>query len=196
MGPPCPTFIEQRIHHFGTLKTLCNKEKVILIFSVPDDFRSVFLVIKQSQPDELYFLTGQSSVRVSFEQPAETSQNTVVGTLNMLEAIRMADSEIRFYNACSSECFGETQGNPANKLAPFNPRSSYAVAKASSYWLVDNYREAYHLYGSTGILFNHESLLRPAKFVTQKIISTAKRIAAGSNEKLTLGRMCISRDWD
>jgi GDPmannose 4,6-dehydratase len=134
-------------------------------------------------------------VGLSFEQPAETIQSAVIGTLNMLEAIRMADKEIRLYHAGSSECFGDTQGHPANEQTPFNPRSPYAVAKASAYWLVNNYREAYHLYACTGILFNHESPLRPARFVTQKIISTAKRIAAGSLEKLILGRMDISRDW-
>jgi GDPmannose 4,6-dehydratase len=119
----------------------------------------------------------------------------VIGTLNMLEAVRMVDKKIRFYHAGSSECFGDTHGHPANEQTPFNPRSPYAVAKASAYWLVNNYREAYNLYACTGILFNHESHLRPARFVTQKIISTAKRIAAGSGETLTLGRIDISRDW-
>jgi GDPmannose 4,6-dehydratase len=180
---------------FANLTTLSIKEDVKVISMVPEDFHSVLMAIKQSNPDEVYYFAGQSSVGLSFEQPAETIQSTVIGTLNMLEAIRMADNEIRFYNAGSSECFGDTQGNPANELTPFNPRSPYAVAKASAYWLVDNYREAYHLYACTGILFNHESHLRPARFVTQKIISTAKRIAAGSKEKLTLGRMDISRDW-
>jgi GDPmannose 4,6-dehydratase len=180
---------------FGNLKTLGIKEKVKLISLVPEDFRSVFMAINQSQPDELYFLAGQSSVGLSFEQPAETIQSVVIGTLNMLEAVRMVDKKIRFYHAGSSECFGDIQGHPANEQTPFNPRSPYAVAKASAYWLVNNYREAYNLYACTGILFNHESSLRPARFVTQKIISTAKRIAAGSGETLTLGRMDISRDW-
>jgi GDPmannose 4,6-dehydratase len=180
---------------FGNLKTLGIKDKIKLISMVPEDFRSVFTAIKQSRPDEVYYLAGQSSVGLSFEQPAETIQSVVIGTLNMLEAIRMAGKEIRLYHAGSSECFGDTQGHPANEQTPFNPRSPYAVAKASAYWLVNNYREAYNLYACTGILFNHESPLRPARFVTQKIISTAKRIAVGSTEKLTLGRMDISRDW-
>lgn len=180
---------------FVNLTTLSIKEDVRVISMVPEDFHSVLMAIKQSNPDEVYYFAGQSSVGLSFEQPVETIQSTVIGTLNMLQAIRMADNEIRFYNAGSSESFGETQGIPANELTPFNPRSPYAVAKASAYWLVDNYREAFNLYACTGILFNHESPLRPARFVTQKIISTAKRIAAGSYEKLTLGRMDISRDW-
>jgi len=180
---------------FGNLTTLGIKEKIKLISMVPEDFRSVFMAIKQSNPDEIYYLAGQSSVGLSFEQPAETIQSVVIGILNMLEAIRIADIEIRLYHAGSSECFGDTQGRPANEQTPFNPRSPYAVAKGSAYWLVNNYREAYNLHASTGILFNHESPLRPARFVTQKIISTAKRISTGANEKLILGRIDISRDW-
>ena len=181
--------------NFDNLNRLAIRNQVKFISMVPEDFRSVFMAIKQSSPDEVYYLAGQSSVGLSFDQPAETIQSVVIGTLNILEAIRMADHEIRLYHAGSSECFGDTQGHPANEQTPFQPRSPYAVAKASAYWLVDNYREAYNLYACTGILFNHESPLRPARFVTQKIISTAKRIAAGSGEKLTLGRMDISRDW-
>jgi GDPmannose 4,6-dehydratase len=180
---------------FGNLKKLGIFGEIKLISMVPEDFRSVFMAVKQSTPDEIYYLAGQSSVGLSFEQPAETIQSVVIGTLNMLEAIRMADHEIRLYHAGSSECFGDTQGQPANEQTPFQPRSPYAVAKASAFWLVDNYREAYNLYACTGILFNHESPLRPARFVTQKIVSTAMRIAAGSGEKLSLGRMDISRDW-
>jgi GDPmannose 4,6-dehydratase len=180
---------------FGNLKILGIKERINLISMVPEDFRSVFTAIKRSNPDEVYYLAGQSSVGLSFEQPAETIQSVVIGTLNMLEAIRMADKKIRLYHAGSSECFGDTQGLSANEQTPFNPRSPYAVAKASATWLVNNYREAYNLFACTGILFNHESSLRPERFVTQKIISTAKRIASGSGETLTLGRMDISRDW-
>ena len=180
---------------FGNLKTLGIFGQIKLISMVPEDFRSVFMAVKQSEPDEVYYLAGQSSVGLSFEQPAETIQSVVIGTLNMLEACRMFDKNIRLYHAGSSECFGDTQDHPANEKTPYNPRSPYAVAKTSAYWLVDNYREAYKLFACTGILFNHESPLRPARFVTQKIISTAKRIANGSGEILTLGRMDISRDW-
>lgn len=179
----------------SNLKKLSISNQIKLISMVPEDFRSVFMAIKHSKPDEIYYLAGQSSVGLSFEQPAETIQSVVFGVLNMLEAVRMADKKIRLYHAGSSECFGETQGQPANEKTPFNPRSPYAVAKASAFWLVDNYREAYGLYACTGLLFNHESPLRPERFVTQKIIKAAKNIASGSGETLTLGRMDISRDW-
>lgn len=180
---------------FANLQRLGIREQVKLISMVPEDFRSVLMAVKKSQPVEIYYLAGQSSVGLSFEQPAETIQSVVIGTLNMLEACRMFDTKIRLYHAGSSECFGDTKGEPANEKTLFNPRSPYAVAKASAFWLVDNYREAYGLYACTGLLFNHESRLRPTRFVTQKIIQTAKRIAAGSGETLTLGRLDISRDW-
>ena len=113
----------------------------------------------------------------------------------MLEACRMFDKAIRLYHAGSSECFGDTQGQSANEETPFSPRSPYAVAKASAFWLVNNYREAYGLFACTGMLFNHESPPRPSRFVTQKIVQGAKRIANGSDEKLRLGRLDINRDW-
>ena len=115
--------------------------------------------------------------------------------LNLLEACRMVEYPIRLYNAGSSEFFGDTAGQPANEKTPCHPRSPYAVAKASAFWLVNNYREAYRLFACTGILFNHESPLRPERFVTQKIISAARRISKGSREKLQLGRLYIARDW-
>jgi GDPmannose 4,6-dehydratase len=180
---------------FGNLRILNIVNQVKLLSMVPEDFRSVFMAIKQSAPDEIYYLAGQSSVGLSFEQPAETIQSVVIGTLNMLEACRLFDKEIRLYHAGSSECFGDTQGQPANEKTPFNPRSPYAVAKASAFWLVDNYREAYRLFACTGMLFNHESPFRPTRFVTQKIVQAAKRIGDGSTEKLKLGRLDISRDW-
>lgn len=162
---------------------------------VPEDFRSVFMALRKSDPDEVYYLAGQSSVGLSFEQPAETIQSITLGTLNMLEACRLAERPVRLYQAGSSECFGDTLGEAANEATALKPSSPYAVAKASAYWLVENYRAAYNLYACTGILFNHESPLRPTRFVTQKIISTARRIASGSTEKLKLGRLDISRDW-
>ena len=180
---------------FANLRELSILDKVNVLSMVPEDFRSVLMAIKQSAPDEIYFLAGQSSVGLSFEQPAETIQSAVIGTLNMLEACRMFDKKIRLYHAGSSECFGDTQGQAANEETPFNPRSPYAVAKASAYWLVNNYREAYGLYACTGMLFNHESRLRPRRFVTQKIVQAAIRIGNGSDEKLQLGRLDISRDW-
>jgi GDPmannose 4,6-dehydratase len=171
------------------------KDKIRYVSMVPEDFRSVLVALRKSCPDEVYYLAGQSSVGLSFDQPAETIQSIAFGILNVLEACRMLDMPPRVYHAGSSECFGDTGGIAADENTPFHPQSPYAVAKASAFWLVDNYRDAYGLFACTGILFNHESLLRPTRFVTQKIISTAKRIYAGSNESLELGRLDISRDW-
>ncbi|MGO2511162.1 GDP-mannose 4,6-dehydratase [Marinomonas polaris] len=180
---------------FSNLTALGIKDKIRFVSMVPEDFRSVLVALRKSSPDEVYYLAGQSSVGLSFDQPAETIQSIAFGILNVLEACRMLDKQPRVYHAGSSECFGGTGGVAAHENTPFHPQSPYAVAKASAFWLVDNYREAYGLFACTGILFNHESLLRPTRFVTQKIISTAKRIYAGSNESLELGRLDISRDW-
>ena len=140
---------------------------------VPEDFRSVLVALRKSQPDEVYHLAGQSSVGLSFEQPAETMQSISMGTLNMLEAIRLLKRPVRFYNASSSECFGDVEGEPADEGTPFRPRSPYGVAKAAAFWQVASYREAYGLFGCSGILFNHESPLRPERFVTQKVVAAA-----------------------
>lgn len=180
---------------FSNLHSLGIKNHIKVISMVPEDFRSVLVALRKSEPDEVYYLAGQSSVGLSFEQPAETMQSIALGTLNMLEASCMLDKQPKVYFAGSSECFGDTMGLPANELTPFHPQSPYAVAKVSAFWLVDNYRSAYGLFVCTGILFNHESPLRPERFVTQKIISSAKRIAQGSKEILELGRLDISRDW-
>ena len=159
------------------------------------DFRSVLQAILKIKPDEVYNLAGQSSVGLSFEQPVETLESISIGTLNLLEAIRFSNLPIRFYSAGSSECFGDTGSIAADEMTPFRPRSPYGVAKAAAFWQVANYREAYRLHASTGILFNHESPLRPERFVTQKIVSTAYRILHGSEEILTLGNIHIARDW-
>lgn len=180
---------------FNNLQQLGILNEVRTITMIPEDFRSVFKAVKSSCADEIYFLAGQSSVGLSFELPAETIQSITIGTLNILEACRMVKWPTRLYQAGSSECFGDTKGEASTEETPFNPRSPYAVAKASAFWLVNNYREAYNLWACTGILFNHESPLRPSRFVTQKIISTARRIADGSSEKLILGRLDIARDW-
>ena len=179
----------------ANLVRLGVRERVSVVSIVPEDFRSVFAALDRSRPDEVYFLAGQSSVGLSFELPAETLQSIVLGTLNFLEACRMMSRPVRLYHAGSSECFGDTAGEPADEDTSFRPRSPYAVAKASASWLVANYREAYGLFACTGILFNHESPLRPMRFVTQKIVSTARRIAAGSTERLILGRLDVARDW-
>ena len=180
---------------FANLRRLGVHDRVRLLSMAPEDFRSVFVALRAANPDEVYYLAGQSSVGLSFELPAETLQSVVLGTLNMLEACRLMERPVRLYHAGSSECFGDASGEPANEQTPFRPRSPYAVAKASAFWLVDNYREAYGLHACSGILFNHESPLRPSRFVTQKIIGAAWRIANGSTERLQLGRLDVARDW-
>ena len=155
----------------------------------------MFVAIEQSDPDEVYYLAGQTSVGLSFGMPAETLESVMMGVLNVLEAIRIRHKPCRLYNAGSSECFGETPPEGANEDTPFRPRSPYAVAKSSAHWLIANYREAYGIHASTGILFNHESPLRPKKFVTQKIVSGALRIARGEASTLDLGVLAVTRDW-
>jgi GDPmannose 4,6-dehydratase len=179
---------------FSNLKLLGIKDKVALHSVVLSDFRSVFTVIERVRPQELYNLAGQTSVGLSFSQPVETFESISVGTLNVLECMRMLKSDLKFYNAGSSEAFGNTP-NGAREDTLFQPRSPYATAKAAAHYSVANYREAYNLFCCTGILFNHESPLRPSRFVTQKIVSTAVRIKKGSGEKLELGRTDIKRDW-
>lgn len=169
--------------------------RVRLLSMAPNDFRSVLTAVDRSDPDEIYYLSGQSSVGLSFEQPAETLESIITGTLNLLEVIRLRRKPVRFYNAGSSECFGDTGDSAAHEDTPFRPRSPYAVAKSSAHWLVTNYRESYGLFACNGILFNHESPLRPKRFVTQKIVQAAKRISRGSDERLVLGRLDIWRDW-
>lgn len=185
---------DAQANSFANLRRLGVFNDIIYTSMVPEDFKSVFVALNKFKPHEVYYLGGQSSVGLSFEQPAETMQSMLIGTLNILEAIRLIDSSIKFYNAGSSESFGDV-GNAANENTPFQPRSPYAVSKASAYWLVNNYREAYNLHVCTGILFNHESPLRHSRFVTKKIIDSVKRINAGSVEKLRLGNLKISRDW-
>ncbi|GAB6037434.1 GDP-mannose 4,6-dehydratase [Fundidesulfovibrio butyratiphilus] len=158
------------------------------------DFRSLWQVIAKTEPDEIYNLAGQSSVGLSFEQPVETFESVAVAIFHLLEQLRLLGRPVRFYNAGSSECFGNTE-TPAGEDTPFRPRSPYAVAKAAAHWAVANYREAYGLFACNGILFNHESPLRPARFVTKKIVAAACRIAAGSGERLSLGNIDVVRDW-
>lgn len=179
----------------GNLHALDLLERVHVLSMAPDDFRSVHEAISHSAPDEVYFLAGQSSVGLSFDQPAQTLESTVNAVLNLLEVIRLRDTRIRFFHAGSSECFGEHDGTPADENTAFRPVSPYGVAKAGAHWLVSNYREAYGLFAVNGILYNHESPLRADRFVTRKIVSAAQRIAAGSPETLRLGRIDILRDW-
>ncbi|NJD38575.1 MAG: GDP-mannose 4,6-dehydratase [Geobacter sp.] len=186
---------DAQISSFRNLEQMGLREQVTLLSMAPNDFRSVLHAFSKAEPDEVYNLAGQSSVGLSFEQPVETLESISHGVLNLLEVIRFLQRPIRFYNAGSSECFGDTGGVPADESTPFHPRSPYAVAKSAAHWAVANYREAYNLFACTGILFNHESSLRPPRFVTRKIIAAACRIAAGSKERLNLGNIAIARDW-
>lgn len=180
---------------FHNLDSLGIKDRVDVLSMTPIDFRSVIQTLLNTEPDEVYNLAGLSSVGLSFEHPMETLESIACGTLNILEAIRMVKPSIRFYNACSGECFGDTGGIAANESTPFAPRSPYGVAKATSFWQVANYREAYGLYACSGILFNHESPLRPTRFVTRKIVAGACEIASGRLDRLQLGNLSIHRDW-
>jgi GDPmannose 4,6-dehydratase len=152
-------------------------------------------VIRETQPGEIYNLSAQSSVGLSFTQPVETLDSVIFGTVNLLEAMRFLGADIRYYSASSSECFGVTPESGAVETTAFAPRSPYSIAKASAHWIVANYREAYRLQACSGLLFNHESPLRPARYVTQKIVRGAVAIAHRREEKLTLGNLDVARDW-
>jgi len=161
----------------------------------PWDATAVHMCLESIAPDEVYCLAGQSSVGLSFETPAATQASHTLVTLNLLEAIRRLDLPARYYNACSSECFGDTGAVPADEHTPFSPLSPYASSKVAAYQDALRYREEYGLHVCTGFLFNHESPLRPERFVTRKVIAAACRIAAGSGEILQLGNLAVTRDW-
>ena len=182
--------------NFANLARLNIKDKLVFDSISASDFRSVVNVFQRYQPDEVYNLAGQSSVGLSFSQPVETIDSHLQATITILEVIKFLDRPIRFYNACSSECFGDVVPEfPADEETPFRPRSPYALAKAAAFWAVANYREAYGLYACSGILGNHESSLRPTRFVTHKIIHSAQQIAKGLTDKLVLGNIDVIRDW-
>jgi GDPmannose 4,6-dehydratase len=191
----CGTSRDAQISSFRNLDRVGIRKDVQLASVALNDFRSVLQVLFKVQPDEIYNLAGQSSVSLSFEQPMETQESVYLGTLNLLEAIRFTGRAIKLYNASSSECFGDLGGQPATEETAFRPRSPYAVAKSAAFWQVSNYREAYNIFACSGILFNHESPLRPERFVTQKIVRSACRIAQGNQKKLQLGNIEIQRDW-
>ncbi len=185
---------DKEMSGFANLRRLGILGRVVLHSAVLTDFRSVVEVIARTRPAEIYNLASQASVGLSFEQPVETLNSTISSTINILEAIRFLRLDTRFYSACSSECFGNTEV-PADETTPFHPRSPYGVGKAAAFWAVANYREAYGLFACSGILFNHESPLRPTRYVTQKIIRAAADIAEGKAEMLELGTLSIARDW-
>ena len=177
------------------LRRLGIHKDIEVISLAPNDFRSVLKALSSIEPTELYNLAGQTSVGLSFEQPVECMESIAGGTLNFLEVLRYLKAPTRLFSAGSSECFGDTKQQPANEATAFHPRSPYAVAKSTSFWQVANYRDAYGIFCCTGILANHESPLRPKRFVTQKIIDGVRRIKYGESNELRLGNLEIWRDW-
>ncbi len=180
---------------FDNLRRLGIYDSVHLVSLNLRDVGSVLGLLRRVRPDEIFSLAGQSSVSLSFEQPVETIESIALGALSLLEAIRLSDLDIRLYNAGSTECFGDTGEAVANEKSPLNPCSPYAVAKASAFWTVTNYRQAYGMYACTGILSNHDSPLRPKRFVTRKIVNAVASLAAGRDVRLSLGNLTIERDW-
>jgi GDPmannose 4,6-dehydratase len=159
------------------------------------DLSSSIRLLEKTRPDEIYNLAAQSFVGVSFEQPVTTAQITGVGAVNLLEAIRIVHPTARFYQASTSEMFGKVQAVPQVESTPFYPRSPYGVAKLYAHWMTVNYRESYGIFGSSGILFNHESPLRGREFVTRKITDSVAKIVLNKLEVLELGNMDAKRDW-
>src|SRR5574343_172697 len=159
------------------------------------DLGSSIRLLQNTAPDEIYNLAAQSFVGVSFEQPVTTAEITGIGPVNLLEAIRLVDPKIRFYQTSTSEMFGKVQAVPQSEETPFYPRSPYGVAKLYAHWMTVNYRESYGIFGSSGILFNHESPLRGREFVTRKITDAVARIQLGQLEVLELGNLDAKRDW-
>jgi len=199
------------VHGIKRRASLFNTDRIDDIYEAPDvegrnfflhygdltDSSSLIRLVQQIQPDELYNLAAQSHVAVSFENPEYTADTTGLGTLRLLEAIRILGMEkkTRFYQASTSEMYGMVQETPQTETTPFYPRSPYAVAKLYAYWMCRNYREAYGMFTCNGILFNHESPLRGETFVTRKITRALARIKLGLQEKLYLGNMNALRDW-
>jgi GDPmannose 4,6-dehydratase len=187
------TFNTDRIDHIYQDPHTPNPNLILHYSDLTDGSRLVTL-LNQIQPDEVYNLAAQSHVRVSFDEPEYTGDVTGLGTVRLLEAIRALGLETRFYQASSSEMFGATPP-PQNEDTPFYPRSPYGVAKVYSYWITKNYREAYGIFASNGILFNHESPRRGDTFVTRKITRAVARIAAGVQSELYMGNLDSVRDW-
>jgi GDPmannose 4,6-dehydratase len=174
-----------------------SDQKFILHHGDLTDSSSLIRIIQQVQPDEIYNLAAQSHVAVSFEEPEYTANSDAIGTLRLLEAIRILhlEEKTRFYQASTSELFGKVQEIPQKETTPFYPRSPYAVAKLYAYWITVNYREAYNIFACNGILFNHESPIRGETFVTRKITRALARIKLGIQDKLFLGNLDSKRDW-
>ncbi len=177
----------ERIDHIEDDITLAQGDLI--------DGASMVNVLREHQPDEIYNLAAQSFVQTSFGQPVLTGEITALGVTRLLDAIRMVSPDARFYQASSSEMFGEAQEVPQTEATPFHPRSPYGVAKVYGHWITVNYRESYDMHASSGILFNHESPRRGTEFVTRKVTKAAARIHAGLQDKLLLGNLEAQRDW-
>jgi GDPmannose 4,6-dehydratase len=172
-----------------------NHPKLNLVEYDLTDLSSSIRLLHKTEPDEIYNLAAQSFVGVSFDQPVTTAEITGVGAVNLLEAIRIVNPDIRFYQASTSEMFGKVQSIPQDENTPFYPRSPYGIAKLYAHWMTINYRESYNIFATSGILFNHESPLRGREFVTRKITDAVARIRLGHQEILELGNMDAKRDW-
>lgn len=179
------------------IEDMKKKRKIELHYGDMTDSSSIIRVIQSIQPDEIYNLAAQSHVKVSFEVPEYTAESDAVGTLRILEAVRILrmEQKVKIYQASTSELYGKVQEIPQNEKTPFYPRSPYGVAKLYAYWITKNYREAYNMFAANGILFNHESERRGETFVTRKITLAASRIVHGLQKKLYLGNLNAQRDW-
>jgi GDPmannose 4,6-dehydratase len=194
------TFNTERIEHLyidTLLKDIHTKQKIKLHYGDMTDSTNLIRLVQQIKPDEIYNLAAQSHVKVSFELPEYTAETDGIGTLRLLEAVRICGliNKTRIYQASTSELFGKVQEIPQKETTPFYPRSPYGVAKLYAFWITKNYREAYNMYAVNGILFNHESERRGETFVTRKITLAVSRIAHGIQEKLYLGNLNSLRDW-
>lgn len=196
--------VEKGYRVFGLVRRLSspnitNLESVLESIEIIDgdlmDQTSLNLALQKAQPDEIYNLAAQSFVGTSFRQPVLTGEITGLGAVRLLEAVRAYSPHARVYQASSSEMYGQVRTEPQSETTPFHPRSPYGVAKVYGYWASVNYREAYHLFVSNGILFNHESPRRGMEFVTRKIANAAIRIQRGLDKQLTLGNLDAKRDW-
>jgi GDPmannose 4,6-dehydratase len=190
------SFNTQRIDHLYQDPHVENK-RFILHYGDLTDTSNLVRIIQQVRPNEIYNLGAQSHVQVSFELPEYTADTDGIGTLRLLEAIRILgmEKQVRFYQASTSELFGKVQEIPQKETTPFYPRSPYAAAKLYAYWITVNYRESYGMYACNGILFNHESPLRGETFVTRKVTRAAARISLGLQDKLYMGNIDAKRDW-
>ncbi len=194
------SFNTERIEHLYLdewVRDMHNRRLVSLHYGDMTDSSSLIRIIGEVKPDEIYNLAAQSHVKVSFDVPEYTAETVGVGTLRLLEAVRILGMEktVRIYQASTSELYGEVQEMPQTETTPFYPRSPYAVAKLYAFWIMKNYRESYGMYTANGILFNHESERRGENFVTRKISMAVARITAGLQDKLYLGHLDARRDW-